>query len=554
MRALALAACLVLAALALPAAARSQEAPPRPLPTLAPGPDDALSRAFADGRLTEAEYALERARSLFLLARVRREFGDVARPARRDATLILRDLAARKRELTGPERRVAEAILSRPDDGDVPIGTGWDGVPEAAGSPVCSSQPGIDVCAHWVDTGPDAPSPTDSSPANGVPDWIDLALATWETVWTQEIGAIGYREPLADGVLGGDGGLDVYVDDLGSDGVFGYCTSDDPNVDVPGVFAVWAYCVVDNDYAPGQYGSGHAPQEFLGVTSAHEFNHASQFAYDWLEDLWLLEGTATNIEETVYPDVNDNVVFLNGWSPLTRPHSPLDRGGFGDSEYGSWIFWRFLEETMARGDPTIVREIWERADASGSAAFGDQYSLQAARTELAERGHVFRNVFARFVTANRLRDYDDAAAAGYPVPPHTARYRIGPANRAVGWQSWRINHLAARFFRFTPGPAGPVNARLRLAVQLPRHGARAVVVVVHRNGTVERRRLNQSARGWARWHAEFGRLRVARVELLLANGSTRTSCWSVLGPPSYSCLGRPLDDRRTFRFSAQLVR
>lgn len=552
-RVLALAACLAVASVAFPGASQAQTRE-RPLPALAGGANDALSRALAEGRVSEAQYALERALSLFQLARVRREFGDVGRPARRDATLLLRDLAARKRELHGPERELAEALLARPDDGDVPIGNGWNGVPEAAGSPVCSALPGTGLCLHWVDAGPDAPSPDDVSPANGVPDWVDLALATWENAWAQEIAAIGYRAPLADGALGGDARLDVYVDDLGVDAVFGYCTSDDPGVDAPGDFDVWAYCVVDDDYAPAQYGAAHTPQEFLEVTSAHEFNHASQFAYDWLEDVWLLEGTATNVEETVYPAVDDNVAFLRDVSPLTHPGLPLDRGGFSDSEYGSWIFWRFLEETIAGGDPTIVREVWERADASSAAAFGDQYSLQAARTELAERGHIFRNAFARFATANRLRDYDDAATAGYPVPPRTAAYSVGPQNRRIPWRSWRINHLAARFFSFQPSSTGPANARLRLDFHLPVHGARATVVVVNRDGTVVRKRLNQSASGRIRWGAPFGRLQVARVHLVLSNGSVRMSCWRAVGPPTYSCLGLPLDDGRVFSFSAQLVR
>ena len=552
-RVLALAACLAVAAVGFPVASQAQTRE-RPLPALAGGADDALSRALAEGRVSEAQYALERALSLFQLARVRREFGDVERPARRDATLLLRDLAARKRELYGPERELAEALLARPDDGDVPIGNGWNGVPEAAGSPVCSALPGTGLCLHWVDAGPDAPSPDDVSPANGVPDWVDIALATWENAWAQEIAAIGYRAPLADGALGGDARLDVYVDDLGVDAVFGYCTSDDPGVDAPGDFDVWAYCVVDDDYAPAQYGAAHTPQEFLEVTSAHEFNHASQFAYDWLEDVWLLEGTATNVEETVYPAVDDNVAFLRDVSPLTHPGLPLDRGGFSDSEYGSWIFWRFLEETIAGGDPTIVREVWERADASSAAAFGDQYSLQAARTELAERGHIFRNAFARFATANRLRDYDDAATAGYPVPPRTAAYSVGPQNRRIPWRSWRINHLAARFFSFQPSSTGPANARLRLDFHLPVHGARATVVVVNRDGTVVRKRLNQGASGRIRWGVPFGRLQVARVHLVLSNGSVRMSCWRAVGPPTYSCLGLPLDDGRVFSFSAQLVR
>ncbi|MGH3061279.1 MAG: hypothetical protein ACRDNA_07700, partial [Gaiellaceae bacterium] len=203
---------------------------------------------------------------------------------------------------------------------------------------------------------------------------------------------------------------------------------------------------------------------------------------------------------------------------------------------------------------TIVREVWERADASAGAAFGDQYSLQAARTELAQRGHVFRNAFARFVTANRLRDYDDAATAGYPVPPRTAAYSIGPKNRSIPRRSWKIGHLAARFFSFQPSAGAPANARLRLALQLPRYGARATVVVVNRNGTMTHKRLNQSASGRISWGAPFGRRQVARVHLVLSNGSVRTSCWRSVGPPSYSCLGRPLDDGRVFRFTAQLVR
>ena len=551
MRTLAAAACLVVATLLLPGLAHGQ-ARERPLPTLAAGADDALSQALAEGRLSEAEYALERARSLFQHLRARRVFGDVDRPARRDATLLLRDLAARKRELAGPERELAEALLARPDDGDVPVGTGWN-VPEAGASPVCSAVPGTDVCVHWVETGPDAPSPADVSPANGVPDWVDRTLATWEHAWAQEIAAFGYRPPLPDGVLGDDDRLDVYLDDLGR-AAFGYCASDDPGTSDPEDFDVWAYCVVDDDYAPGQYGSAHTPQQFLEVTSAHEFNHASQFAYDWLEDAWLVEGTATNMEETVYPAVDDNVAFLRDVSPLTVPGSPLDRAGFGDSEYGSWIFWRFLEETIAGHNPAIVREVWERADASAAAAFGDQYSLQAVRTELAQRGHVFRNAFARFATDNRLRDYDDAVTARYPVPPRTAAYVVGPRRRTIPWRSWRINHLAARFFSFQPSSGGPVNARLRLAFQLPRYGARATVVIVYRNGTVTRKRLNQAANGRTSWGAPFGRRQVARVHLVLSNGSVRTLCWRSVGPPSYSCLGRPLDDGRVFRFAARLVR
>jgi len=560
---LGLTACLGLLALGLAAPAAAQtDGDERPLPAPVPIADDALAAALETGELTEAEYVLERARSLFQLGKVRREYGYVVRPDGRDATLILRDLALRADDLAGAERTAARGILARPDDPDpppgqdpkVPIGDGWT-APEAIASPSC----GGNVCVHWVDEveNDDAPPPEDVDPANGIPDWVDLTLVTWEDVWLGEIDTIGYRAPRTDLDSANNGGnmlLDVYLDDVGSSGVFGYCTSDDPSVGDPNVYAVSAYCVIDNDFAPEQYGDEHTPQEFLEVTSAHEFHHASQFAYDWLEDYWFMEGTATNIEETVYPAIDDNVNFLELWSPLTRPASPLDRGGFGNSEYGAWIFWRFLQEKIA-GEPGIVREIWERADASVPNVSPDNYSLQAVSKELSQRGLAFRNVFAKFATANRRGDYEDAQTAGYPVPPRAAGFSLGPRNPVLRWRTWKINHLAARYLTFSPGRSASATARLRIEVRLPKHGTRATVLVVKTNGSVVVRRLFQNPKGYAHWKAPFGRGAVKRVEVVLTNGSTRVAaCWVYQVAPTFSCFGRPLDDGRGFRLRAQLAR
>jgi hypothetical protein len=553
-RGLGLTACLgmLLLALAAPAWAQEEERPPAPPVPVA---DDALTAALETGELTEAEYALERARSLFHLARVRREFGDVARASARDATLILRDLAARAPDLDGAEQVAAERILARPDDGDVPVGDGWT-EPEADESPVCAEN----VCVHWVDGSSDAPPAVDAD-ASGIPDWVELTLATWREIWFQQIDAIGYRAPLSDesSPNGGTRKLDVYLDNLGSIGYFGYCTSDDPSKHDPDVFAVSAFCVIDNDFARRQYGTEHTSQEYLEVTSAHEFHHASQFAYDWGEDAWLMEGTAANVEETVYPAINDNVSFLELWSPLTKPSSPLDRGGFGDSEYGSWIFWRYLEEKVA-GDSSILREVWERADAfDPSPAAGDDppddYSLEAVRHELGERGLGFAGVFAGFATTNRLLDYVDALDAGYPSPGLTKTFTVGRQAPDTRWRSWRINHLATRYFAFQPGQQVQGNARLRVSTRLPPNGATATLIIVDADGSTTRRRLQRKATGYAAGTTPFGREDVKRVEVVLSNGSTRiASCWSFPGPPAYSCAGRPLDDGRVFQLRGRLLR
>jgi hypothetical protein len=539
MRTLCRFALLALALAAVPvAAATPASAGPKPLPPLTPASRDALTRALEAGRLSEAEYALERAHSIFQLGRVRAEFGDVKRAGPRDATFLLRDLALRLRFLSGRERDEAERILARPDSGGVPVGNGWSG--SATRASRCSNDP-IELCFHWVTNTTDIASPS----------FVDAVQATLEDVWGEEIDAIGYRAPLDDRSSRNDGGgpeLDIYLDDLGASNVFGYCTSDDPARTNPLVFAVSAYCVLDNDYSPLQFGQSQTPTEFLQVTAAHEFNHASQFAYDWLEDLWLMEGTATNIEETVYPSVNDNIGFLRR-SQLRHPDVPLDRGGLGDTEYGAWIFWRFLEEKVYDGDPTAILRVWERADASTPFA-RDNYSLRAARRQLRADGRSFIDEYASFGVTNRLRTYADGRL--YPRTPTDDNFWVGSVRPSTGWQAWPMNHLTTRYFTFKPGRSVSADARLRVSVDLSFYGTRATLVSYADSGrTVRRITLGEGARGSRT--VPFGRGTLKRVDLVLSNGSTRTRCWQDLrDPPFYSCFGRPLDDRRTERFRAVL--
>src|SRR5262249_18382150 len=88
------------------------------LPGLAPTRHDALRRALDRGSLTEAEYALARASSLFHPDAASARFGDVTAPRRLDASLVLRDLAIRQRALHGAKLERARAILGRPTEGN----------------------------------------------------------------------------------------------------------------------------------------------------------------------------------------------------------------------------------------------------------------------------------------------------------------------------------------------------------------------------------------------------------------------------------------------------
>jgi len=255
------------------------------------------------------------------------------------------------------------------------------------------------------------------------------------------------------------------------------------------------------------------------------------------------------MEETVYPAIDDNVGFLAN-SQLSHPAVPLDRGGFGDTEYGAWIFWRYLEEKAYGGDPTVTRRVWQDADAATPFA-PDSYSLQATRRVLRADGRSFPNEFASYAVANRLHAYADGAL--YPPTPTHRSFTVGIRQPSTGWRGRRLDHLATQYLTFRPGRRVSPTARLRVDVDLAPWGSRATLISYAKSGavTVLPIALGEGARGHRL--AAFGRGTIARVDLVLSNGSYRTTCFTDLeAPPFYSCFGTPTDDDRRELFRAAL--
>jgi hypothetical protein len=520
-----------------------------PLPALVPVERDALSRALERGRVDEATYALERARTLFGLEAVRARFGAVRKPDPRSATLILRDLVARLSGLTASQLRMAHALLARPTDGEAdPQGDGYT-VPEA--TPVCSTN----GCVHYVTSTPDAPSPTDVAPANGIPDFVDETLATLDEVWTTEVTTYGYRPPKSDLTSvnnGGSGLIDVYVAQIGDQGLYGYCATDDPNADPASGYAYHdfsAYCVVDNDYAEFPPPSTGLPG--LHVTMAHEFFHAVQFAYDEFEDRWFMESTATWMEDEVYDGVNDNLQYLVE-SPIRTPRVPLDQNS-RFNVYGDWIWPRFLVES-SDGDTTIVRQAWENADASPTGI--DQYGIKAYASVIASMGKKFRWAFADFAMYNDEPTTLYEEGSSYPSPPYSDRVKITRTESAVSGRE-RLDHLTNRYVWFIPGRGVSDRAKLWVSMDGPayRTGPEASVVVFLASGAVRLYPLVVNERGMAEIVVPFKKGIVTEVDLVMTNASRRLlqgACW-VDPSRTYSCGGFPKDDGLLYSYSALLL-
>src|SRR3954452_10932225 len=222
----------------------------------------------------------------------------------RELTPALVDLATRRLALDRDNRKTADRILARPTDGaGDPQG---DGFTVAEATPVCTAH----FCVHYVTTTADAPPLADANPANGKPDFVEQEASVFENeVFPCENGnaALGCAQAASTGLgwpqapsdatatnNGGDARFDVYLKDIGAQGIFGYAAPDpQPNGD-----SLFSYLVMDNDFSQAEFGYPD-PMVPLRVTAAHEYNHVLQFGIDAFEDTWMFESTATLFEEKV---------------------------------------------------------------------------------------------------------------------------------------------------------------------------------------------------------------------------------------------------------------
>ena len=121
-----------------------------------------------------------------------------------------------------------------------------------------------------------------------------------------------------------------------------------------------------------------------------------QYAYDAEDDRWLLEATATWMEERVADGANDNRQYLP-YGQVQDPYSPLDTyGGGALNQYGNWAFFEFLSKKYGTG---IVRQIWSKMAADKKSP--DLYSTQAVVRVLKSKGGFAKN-YAEFAAGNTV--------------------------------------------------------------------------------------------------------------------------------------------------------
>jgi hypothetical protein len=364
--------------------------------------------------------------------------------------------------------------------------------------------------------------PLQSNDGDNIPDYVQTMDRVFENVYQQENVRMAWQAPIPDGTRGGDmNKVDVYIKQLGDQGIFGYSTPD------PGqkTNSQFAYLVMDNNFSHAEYPRYTDPILPMEVTAAHEYNHVLQFGYDVLQDSWMFEATAVWMEDKVYTDVNDYVSYLKPWAqltqvPLTRfnsadPSDALNVKVYGDAVWNRWI--------DAHYGPDTIRGAWEKSTQTKPPSFAPG----AYNASLATRGTSFFEAFTRFAADTAEWRSTAGPFEEGPTWPDVARAsskNLGPGAPAV---SGHLDHTAYALVNVTPTS----DARVKLVGRLPKGTAGAFALVgrtgPETSGPVEVD-LKRLPRGGATSVTLTDPKRFARITAVLVNADVSQSGFSQL--------------------------
>ena len=237
---------------------------------------------------------------------------------------------------------------------------------------------------HYTTVGPHAPPLEDVNPMNGVPDYVDLCAEAHERSFHVEVNLMGFKKPLDDFWVAENGGnhkYDVYLFEFPA---LGFTTTDWYNGRVlPTVTTFGPYFAI-NSRLHDYYGKLKG-NRFIETTTAHEFLHGIQFAYNAFMPGWFMEASATWIESKVYDgglsedrdDIADpdEIGESNAYDDypqqlgifLDQPDIALD-SRVGLHEYAAVIWVFYMAE---RFDVDIVRQIYGIATEGSYREFGN---------------------------------------------------------------------------------------------------------------------------------------------------------------------------------------
>lgn len=415
-----------------------------------------IAKSYAQNEISYTDYVFYQIQAVFSPDKLPAKFRsfEAAKPGR-EMTLLL--LAAKQNfnRFTTEQQKYLNAVFARPTDNPDPGGDAYS-VTEA--TPYCTAH----YCIHYVATTADAPPLTDTSPANGIPDYVEFMGQEFEVVYNKENGAepsgLGYNVPPSDGTAGGNSKFDVYLKNIGSRSLFGY---DAPETQVSSnPVSYTSYMVMDNDYSAAEFPSYAGDYtKPLRVTAAHEYYHSIQFSYFGNAPTWLFESTATWVEDEVYDSINDNYNYMPTWFKYPQVSMDITSSTAFPSPdnndklhvYGTWIFMRYISEKYARN---VVRKLWETGGTSCATSNADATdnrlcTLNAIDTVLQQNAvATLAAVLADFAARNYIKAGGDGIYREGSAYPNVTIARTH-TSYPVSTQTDTLSHLSSDYNQFT---------------------------------------------------------------------------------------------------------
>ena len=260
---------------------------------------------------------------------------------------------------------------------------------------------------HYDKTGVNAVDATDRN-TNDVPDYIEFMATEFENVYDKEINQLGYVAPPSDGTEGGGQDLyDVYVTDL-QQGLYGYVASETTIGDNPNSSAIETQASTSVMRMRNNYDGFGLQNDALKVTAAHEYYHSIQLGYKAdFSNVFALEGSASWMEEVIYPRIDDNFQYLD--AVFDNPDVAVNYN-FGDENdpdfndfttqwYGAWIFFQYIGESYG---VDVARFLWENLRSQGE--------LEALNNALQTRNVNLQTAFEDFFVANVVLSANSASS------------------------------------------------------------------------------------------------------------------------------------------------
>ena len=436
-----------------------------------------------EGRARQGRVALQR--------QAGRRAGPAPLGARPDATMALRELRLRLDDLSSADRTKAEKFFARPSD---------LGGNETATYTIAEQAPDLRREALHPLRGPHRGRPARPTiPSTGSPTRSSSPGRGRERLepdrHCRQVPRTAGRHHLPR--HGPDGKLDIYLANLGDNGLYGYCTSDDPSNSLEICLGLLRASTTTIEEFPPT-----APTTTLRVTVAHEFFHAVQYAYEWAEDNWLLEQTATWIEDELYDSINDNCSMWRGrqrepdLEPVRAPRPVRQQLAFVRRL-------RVLEEAD-RDLPEEERHRAAQHRARGVAKAANHKAKGASTMALSDVLAKHHSSFGKFFTAwgsatgFPKKSYSEGKANHYPTAPIAkgGSLKLSNSHKSLKWLQTRLFHMTNAYARFTPKNL-PGKWKLHVAVNLPNKvtGAHATLTIYNKRGKISKAPISINKKG-----------------------------------------------------------